>query len=62
MLPAEALRELESIMSTVDYDAGSILFLEQEQLNRVFVVLSGDVRLSLQDIGGKNLRVCANIT
>jgi CRP-like cAMP-binding protein len=56
-LPAEALRELESIMSVVDYDSGSILFLEQEQLNRVFVVLSGDVRLSLQNIGGKSLTI-----
>jgi hypothetical protein len=45
-LPPEALRELESIMSIVDYDAGSILFLEQEQLSQVFVVLAGDVRLS----------------
>lgn len=54
-LSAEALREFESIMSIVDYDAGSILFLEQEQLSQVFVVLAGDVRLSLQDIGGKRL-------
>ena len=55
MLPPEALRDLESIMSIVDYDAGDILFLEQESLSRVFVVLAGDVRLSLQDIGGKRL-------
>lgn len=54
-LPAQALRELESIMSTVDYEAGSILFLEQESLDRVFIVLAGGVRLSLQDIGGKRL-------
>ena len=54
-LSAEALRELESIMSIVDYDAGDILFLEQEPLRQVFVVLAGDVRLSLQDIGGKRL-------
>jgi CRP/FNR family transcriptional regulator len=42
-------------MSIANYDAGGILFLEQESLNRVFVVLTGDVRLSLQDIGGKRL-------
>ena len=54
-LSAEALRDLQSIMSIVDYDAGDILFLEQESLSRVFVVLEGDVRLSLQDIGGKRL-------
>src|ERR1039458_4183675 len=46
-LSSEALRELESIMSIVDYRAGSILFLEQEPLSQVFVVLAGDVRLSL---------------
>jgi CRP/FNR family transcriptional regulator len=56
-LPAEALRRLESIMSIVDYKAGSILFLEQEQLDRVFVVFSGDVRLSLQNIDGKSLTI-----
>ena len=54
-LPAEALRELESIMSFVDHEAGDILFLEQEPLSQVFVVCEGDVRLSLQDIGGKRL-------
>jgi len=54
-LSAMALRELESIMSIVDYDPGGILFLEQEPLSQVYVVFSGDVRLSLQDIGGKRL-------
>src|SRR5271165_4484800 len=54
-LSAEALRELDSMMSTVDYDAGRVLFLEQESLDRVFVVLAGGVRLSLQDMGGKRL-------
>ena len=54
-LSDEALRELESIMSITDYGAGDVLFLEQESLSRVFVVMAGDVRLSLQDIGGKRL-------
>jgi CRP/FNR family transcriptional regulator, cyclic AMP receptor protein len=54
-LSAEALRELESIMSIADYDAGDILFLEQETLSRVFVIVSGDVRLSLQDLRGRRL-------
>jgi CRP/FNR family transcriptional regulator len=54
-LPEEALRELESIMSIESYDGGGILFLEQEKLSRVFVVLDGDVRLSLQDVGGRRL-------
>jgi CRP/FNR family transcriptional regulator len=54
-LSTEALRQLESIMSIVDYDSGGILFLEQERLSRVFVVLAGDVRLSLQDVDGRRL-------
>jgi CRP/FNR family transcriptional regulator len=54
-LPEEALRELESIMSIENYDGGGILFLEQEKISRVFIVLDGDVRLSLQDVGGRRL-------
>ena len=54
-LPAEALQELESMMSIVNYEAGGILFLEQEPLSRVFIVLDGDVRMSLQDVGGRRL-------
>ena len=54
-LSAEALQELESIMSIVVYDAGSILFLEQQPLSQVFVVFAGNVRLSLQDISGRRL-------
>jgi CRP/FNR family transcriptional regulator len=50
-----ALRELESIMSIVDYNSGHILFLEQESLSQVFVVIAGEVRLSLQDAGGRRL-------
>jgi CRP/FNR family transcriptional regulator len=54
-LSIEARRELESIMSIVDYDTGNVLFLEQEPVSRVFIVLAGDVRLSLQDVDGKRL-------
>jgi CRP-like cAMP-binding protein len=54
-MSTEALRELESMMTIVDYDSGSILFLEQELLSQVFVVLAGGVKLSLQDIGGRRI-------
>lgn len=57
MLSAEALRELELIGSPAEYEAGHILFLEQERLKQVFVVLSGEVRLSLQNFAGKRLTV-----
>lgn len=55
VLSSEALRDLESFASIVDYHAGAMLFLEQEPLSRVIVVLAGDVRLSLQDISGRRL-------
>ncbi len=54
-LSAECLRELEAIMSIVDYKAGGVLFLEQELLSQVFIVIGGDVRLSLQDVDGRRL-------
>ncbi len=54
-LSTDALQDLESIMSIADYDPGCILFLEQESLSRVFLLLAGAVRLSLQDIEGKRL-------
>src|SRR5215469_9487785 len=54
-LSARLKQDFESIMSVGDYDAGEILFLEQEPLTRVFIVISGDVRLSMQDIGGRRL-------
>jgi CRP/FNR family transcriptional regulator len=54
-LSAEVLQELESFVSVVDYSPGDILFLEQESLSRVFVVLAGEVKLSLQDISGRRL-------
>lgn len=56
-LSPESMRELKSIMIIEDYDAGDILFLEQEQLTRVSIVLSGEVRLSMQDIGGRRLTI-----
>ncbi len=54
-LSPESMRELNSMMFIEDYDAGDILFLEQDVLTRVFIVLSGEVRLSMQDIGGRRL-------
>ncbi len=54
-LSRETQRDLESTMSIVECNPGDILFLEQEPLSRVCIVLHGDVRLSLQDIGGRRL-------
>ena len=54
-LPVEALRKLESIMSIVDYRCRRHLVPGTRATIQVFVVLDGDVRLSLQDIGGRKL-------
>lgn len=50
-----ATQELDSMMFVKDYEAGDILFIEREPLKRVFVVISGDVRLSMQDPCGRRL-------
>ena len=57
MLSLEAMRELESIMTISEYNAGDNLFLEQLPLNHVFIVITGDVRLSMQSIGGRRLTI-----
>lgn len=51
----QATQELDSIMFVKDHEAGDILFMEREPLKRVFVVISGDVRLSMQDLCGRRL-------
>ena len=57
MLSKEALRDLALMGSIIDLDAGEILFLEQQPLHAVYIVVAGDVRLSLQDVNGKRMTV-----
>jgi len=57
MLSREALQELESMVSISEHKAGDTLFMEQQLLPGVFIVLAGDVRLSLNDAGGRGLTV-----
>lgn len=54
-LSPHSMRDFESIMSIENYDAGDSLFVEQEPLTRVFIVISGDVRLSVQDLCGRRI-------
>jgi CRP-like cAMP-binding protein len=54
-LSARVMREFDSLMFVDDYDAGEILFMEQEPLTRVFIVISGDVRLLMEDASGRRL-------
>ncbi|MGO9434731.1 MAG: Crp/Fnr family transcriptional regulator [Terracidiphilus sp.] len=57
LLSKEATRDLELIGSFITCDAGDILFLEQEPLQAVYIVVAGEVRLSLQDVNGKRMTV-----
>lgn len=54
-LSTRVLQELDSIMFIKDFDAGDTLFLEREPPKRVFVVISGDVRLSMEHLCGRRL-------
>lgn len=54
-LSRRVVRELDSIMFVKDHEAGDILFVEREPLRRVFIIISGDVRLSMQDLCGRRL-------
>ena len=54
-LSTRVVQELDSIMFIKDLEAGETLFLEREPPSRVFVVISGDVRLSIEHLGGRRL-------
>lgn len=57
LLPREALHDLELIGSIADCDAGDILFMEQQPLHSVYIVLAGEIILSLQDANGRRITV-----
>ncbi len=57
LLPREALHDLELIGSVADCDAGDILFMEQQPLHLVYIVLAGEIMLSLQDANGRRITV-----
>jgi CRP/FNR family transcriptional regulator len=50
-----AAKEFDSIKLSSRYPAGSILFLENEAPRGIFVVCSGQVKLSVSSKGGKTL-------
>jgi len=54
-LTPEALEDLASMESPLMYSAGSILFREQQTPPGVFVILSGEVKLSINSSDGKRL-------
>jgi CRP/FNR family transcriptional regulator, cyclic AMP receptor protein len=54
-LTPAAAKEFESIKLSSHYPAGSILFMENEPAQGVFLVCSGKVKLSVSSKGGKTL-------
>ncbi|MGA2534873.1 MAG: Crp/Fnr family transcriptional regulator [Terracidiphilus sp.] len=54
-LTPEANQELNSIMHPATYPAGTVLFSEMDEPQRVFVVLDGEVKLSINSSDGKRL-------
>jgi CRP/FNR family transcriptional regulator len=54
-LTPAALQDLELLASPSEYPANRVLFSEKEPAQSVFVVLSGDVKLSINSSDGKRL-------
>jgi CRP/FNR family transcriptional regulator, cyclic AMP receptor protein len=54
-LTLEATKEFESIKYSSIYPAGSMLFLENEPARGIYLLCSGDVKLSVSSPGGKTL-------
>ncbi len=54
-LPAEALDDFESIESLSSVTAGTILFMEEQTPSDIFILLKGQVKLTINSSEGKRL-------
>jgi len=54
-LPAEALTDLEHLLAPSNYPAGMILFCETQPASGIYVVLEGEVKLSINSPDGRRL-------
>lgn len=54
-LSQDTLAELKSMMHPVSYPAGTVLFSERDNPHLVYVVLDGEVKLSINSSEGKRL-------
>jgi CRP/FNR family transcriptional regulator len=52
-LPAEDLNELEPLSDLVLYPPGTVLFEEEEEPQKVFLLLTGNVKLTVNSMDGK---------
>ena len=54
-LPAEALADLEHLLAPSTYPAGMVLFSETQPASGIYVVLEGEVKLSINSPDGRRL-------
>jgi CRP/FNR family transcriptional regulator, cyclic AMP receptor protein len=54
-LTAPAVKDFNAIKSSATYPAGALLFLEKQEARGVFVLCSGEVKLSISSGAGKTL-------
>jgi len=54
-LPPATLKDFNAIRSSATYPEGAVLFLEKQDPRGVFVLCSGQVKLSISSSGGKTL-------
>ena len=54
-LPAEALADLEHLLAPSTYPTGMVLFSETEPASGIYVVLEGEVKLSINSPDGRRL-------
>ena len=54
-LPPAAMKEFETVKYTAVYPAGAVLFMEKQDPRGVFLVCSGEVKLSFSSSNGKTL-------
>jgi CRP/FNR family transcriptional regulator len=54
-LPAKALTDLEHLLAPSTYPAGMVLFSETEPASGIYVVLEGEVKLSINSPDGRRL-------
>ena len=54
-LTATAVKDFNAIKSSATYPAGALLFLEKQEARGVFVLCSGEVKLSISSGAGKTL-------
>jgi CRP/FNR family transcriptional regulator, cyclic AMP receptor protein len=57
-LPADALADFEGLLAPTAYPAGMVIFSETQPCSGVYVVLDGEVKLSINSADGHRLSFC----